>query len=93
MLREVLNFVLNGMVKTFNLTKELILDKVGSLNIRYFDFLVFIIFIAMALKVIEFIKGIQEIQTEKQENFNKEQKNAYNEWLRNHPSTPRRKKR
>lgn len=93
MLREVLNFVLNGMVKTFDLTKNLILDKVGSLNVRYFDFLVFIIFIAIALRVIEFIKGIQEIQTEKEDKFNREQKNAYNEWLRNHPSTPRRHKR
>ena len=93
MFREVVNFVLNGMVLTFNVTKTFILDKVGKLNITYYNFLIFVIFIAVALRVIGFIKVIQEIQTERQENFDKEQKNAYNEWLRNHPSTPRRFKK
>ena len=93
MFKEVVNFVLNGMVLTFNVTKSFILDKVGELNITYYNFLVFVIFIAVALRVIGFIKGIQEIQTERQENFDREQKNAYNEWLRNNPSTPRRFKK
>lgn len=90
MLREVVNFVLNGMIQVFNLTKSFVLDRIGGLNITFYNFLIFVIFIAIALRVIEFIKRIQEIQTEKQENFDKEQKNAYNDWLRNHPSTPRR---
>ena len=93
MLREVVSFVLNGMIMTFNITKSFILDRVGGLNITFYNFLVFVVFIAIALRVIQFIKGIQEIQTERQENFDREQKNAYNEWLRNHPSTPRRFKK
>lgn len=90
MFRQVVQFVINGMIQCFNLMKLFILDEVGNLNITLYSFFIFVIFIAVALRVIEFIKGIQEIKTERQENFNKEQKNAYNEWLRNHPSTPRR---
>lgn len=93
MFRQVVNFVLNGMVECFNLTKSLVLDKIGGINITYYNFLIFAVFIMVALKVISFIKGIEEIQTERQENFDREQKNAYNEWLLNHPSTPRRFKK
>lgn len=93
MFRQIVNFVVNGMVICFNLTKTFILDTVGGLNITYYHFLIFMIFIAITVKIISFIKGIQEIQTEQQESFDKQQKQAYNEWLRDHPSTPRRFKK
>lgn len=90
MFREVVNFVINGIGICFNVTKTFILDRVGTVNITYYNFLVFVIFMTITIRLISFIKGIQEIQ---EENFDKEQKQAYNEWLRDHPSTPRRFKR
>lgn len=90
MFREVVNFVINGIGICIGVTKTFILDKIGTLNITYYNFIVFIIFMAITIRLISFIKGIQEIQ---EENFDKEQKQAYNEWLRDHPSTPRRFKR
>ena len=93
MFREVIRFVINGMAICFNTMKLFILDKVGNLNISLYSFFIFVIFMGIAIRLIGFIKGIEEIRTEKQENFDREQKNAYNEWLRNHPSTPRRYKK
>lgn len=92
-MREIVGFVINGIGICFNLTKSFVLDRIGTLNITYFHYLVFAIFITVTIRVISFIKGIQEIQTEQQAEFDRQQKTAYNEWLRDHPSTPRRFKR
>lgn len=92
-MREIVGFVINGMIMCFNTMKLFIFDRIGALNISLYSFFIFVIFISITLRVISFIKGIQEIQTEQQEEFNRQQKTAYNEWLKNHPSTPRRFKK
>lgn len=93
MLRQIVGFVVNGIGLCINTTKSLILDRVGNLNITFYNFLIFIIFTTIVIRLISFIKGIEEMQTEKEANFNRQQKDAYNEWLRTHPSTPRRFKK
>lgn len=90
MLGEVIEFIINGIGECFNLTKNLILDRVGNVNITYFHFIIFVIFMTLVVRLIGFIKGIQEVKEEKEESYNNKQKEAYNEWLRDHPSTPRR---
>lgn len=88
MFRQVFNFALNGILESLNLTRRLILDR--PLGITFFHFLIFTTFFTIVLKLIAFIKQIQEFENEKEANFDKQQKLAYTEWLRDHPSTPRR---
>lgn len=88
MFRQVFTFALNGILESLNLTRRLILDR--PLGITFFHFLIFTTFFTIVLKLIGFVKQIQEIENERESNFYKEQKIAYNNWLRDHPSTPRR---
>lgn len=90
MLSEIIEFIINGIGLCFNLTKNLILDRVGNVNITYFHFIVFVIFMTIVIRLIGFIKGIQEVKEEREESYKKGQEKAYNEWLKDHPSTPRR---
>lgn len=88
MFRQVFVFTLNGILESLNLTRRLILDR--PLGITFFHFLIFTTFFSIVLKLISFVKQVQEVENEKEYNYNKQQEIAYNEWLRDHPSTPRR---
>lgn len=93
MFSKMVEFVIRGMGECFDITKSFILDRVGNVNITYFHFLIFGIFMTIVIRLIGFIKGIQEVEDEKKETYNRKQKEAYNEWLRDHPRKPRRFKK
>lgn len=74
MLRQVMNFFVEGMIKCIDLTKTLVLDKVGNLNITYFSFLLFFVFIPIVLRLINFVKQIQEVEEEDKKGEYKKEK-------------------
>lgn len=69
-MRQVVGFVINGMLICFNSMKGFIFDRIGTLDISLYSFFIFIIFMTIVIRLINFIKGIQEVQAEQKEEAN-----------------------
>lgn len=88
-MRQVMLFIINGIVKTIDLTKEFILDKVGGLNITYYHFIIATILLTITVYLVNYIKDIIEVERSEEEYLNrwyeiddaKKEYRAYRNWL------------
>lgn len=67
MLRTVLTLVLTGFTQIISLSKRLVLDKVGNVEINFFHFLLFGLLITITIRIVNYMKQIQEVEEEKKE--------------------------
>lgn len=88
MFRQVFLWFLQAFLSVCNTLRSFILDE--TFGITFFHFLIFSIFFKLVLHLISFIKQIQEMQEEGQRDFERSEKQRYDNWLRSHVQTKRR---
>ena len=71
---QVVRFVINGMIMCFNTMKEMIFDKIGTVNITLYSFFIFVIFMTIVIRLINFIKGIQEVENDNKKKYSEEKR-------------------